>query len=241
MCAKLLQLCPILCDPVDGSPPGSSVHGFSWQEYWSALPFPSPRLGVVSKVTQSCLTLCDPMDCSLPGSSVHGIFQARVLEWAAISFSRGSSQPRDQTRVSSIADRRFTIWATKGLNYRSSKCIFNSGYFQLMMGLSEHNPIISWGRSLLWLAGVGWCPQFLPHGTSNKFCIQIHLLGIQSPCFRVTCFSGVLQMDFCYWYTPRVNNNWLSCKIRDLWNILYVVSGSRFFTKEIMLRCRMSL
>ena len=53
------------------------------------------------------------MDCSLPGSSVHGIFQARVLEWVAISFSRGSSQPRDQTQVSSIADRYFTVWATR--------------------------------------------------------------------------------------------------------------------------------
>ena len=46
-------------------------------------------------LAQSCLTLCDPMDCSLPGSSVHEIFQAIVLEWIAISFSRGSSQPRD--------------------------------------------------------------------------------------------------------------------------------------------------
>ena len=45
---------------------------------------------------QSCLTLCDPMDHSPPDSSVHGIFQARRLEWAAISFSRGTSQPRDQ-------------------------------------------------------------------------------------------------------------------------------------------------
>ena len=44
-----------------------------------------------SEVTQSCPTLCDPMDCSLPGSSLHGILQARVLEWVAISFSRGSS------------------------------------------------------------------------------------------------------------------------------------------------------
>ena len=44
-----------------------------------------------SEVAQSCLTLCDPMDCSPPGFSVHGIFQARVLEWVAISFSRGSS------------------------------------------------------------------------------------------------------------------------------------------------------
>ena len=62
--------------------------------------------------SQSCLTLCDPVDCSLPVSSVHGIFQARVLEWVAISFSRGSSQPRDQTWVSHTAGRHFTIWAT---------------------------------------------------------------------------------------------------------------------------------
>ena len=47
-------------------------------------------------VSQSCPTLCDPMDCSPPGSSVHGILQARILEWVAIPFSRGSSQPRDQ-------------------------------------------------------------------------------------------------------------------------------------------------
>ena len=53
---------------------------------------------------KSCLTLCDPMElCSLPGSSVHGIFQARILEWAAISSSRGSSQPRDRTNVSFIS------------------------------------------------------------------------------------------------------------------------------------------
>ena len=56
-----------------------------------------------SKVVQSCPTLYDPMDCSLPGSSVHGIFQARILEWVAISFSRGSSRPRDHTWVSRIA------------------------------------------------------------------------------------------------------------------------------------------
>ena len=66
----------------------------------------------VSEVAQLCLTLCDPMDCSLPGSSVHGIFQAIVLEWIAISFSRWSSQPRDRTWVSRIIDRCFTIWAT---------------------------------------------------------------------------------------------------------------------------------
>ena len=62
-----------------------------------------------SEVAQSCLTLCDPMDGSVPESSVHGIFQARVLDWVAISFSRGSSQPRDQTRVSRIVGRCFTV------------------------------------------------------------------------------------------------------------------------------------
>ena len=98
--------------------------GFSKQEYWSGSPLPSPGdlpyLGIEprspalqadalpselqgkseSEVTQLCLTLYDFMDCSLPGSSVHGIFQARILEWVAISFSRGSSQPRNQTQVS---------------------------------------------------------------------------------------------------------------------------------------------
>ena len=62
-----------------------------------------------SEIAQSCLTLHDPMDCSLPGSSVHGIFQARVLEWVAVFFSRRSSQSRDQTQVSHIAGRRFAI------------------------------------------------------------------------------------------------------------------------------------
>ena len=61
-----------------------------------------------SEVAQSCLTLCDPMDCTLTGSSVHGIFQAIVLEWIAIPFSRGSSQPRARTQVSRIVDRLFT-------------------------------------------------------------------------------------------------------------------------------------
>ena len=65
-----------------------------------------------SEVAQSCPTLCDPMDCNLSGSSVHGIFQARVLEWIAISFSKGSSQPRNRTQVSRIAGRPFTVWAT---------------------------------------------------------------------------------------------------------------------------------
>ena len=71
------------------------------------------KLQARQAITQSCPTLCNPMDCSLPGFSVHGVFQARVLEWVAISFSRGSSCPRDPTQVFCIAGRRFTLWATK--------------------------------------------------------------------------------------------------------------------------------
>ena len=61
------------------------------------------------EVAQSCPTLCDPVDCSLPGSSVHEILQARILERVAISFSRGSSRPRDRTWVSCIGGKRFNL------------------------------------------------------------------------------------------------------------------------------------
>ena len=71
----------------------------------------------ISEVAQSCLTLCFPMDCNLPCSSIHGIFQARVLEWVAISFSRGSFRPRDRTQVSYIVGRHFTVWGTREDSY----------------------------------------------------------------------------------------------------------------------------
>ena len=70
--------------------------GFSRQEHWSGLPFPSPmhESENESEVAQWCPTLSDPMDCSPPGSSVHGIFQAGVLEWGAIAFSFGKLRLR---------------------------------------------------------------------------------------------------------------------------------------------------
>ena len=64
-------------------------------------------------VAQSCPTLCDPMDGSPPSSSLHGILQARILKWVMISFCRGSSWPRGQTKVSHIAGRLFTVWDTR--------------------------------------------------------------------------------------------------------------------------------
>ena len=69
--------------------------------------------------TQSCMTLCDPMDCSLPGSSVHEILQARTLEWVAMPFSRGSSQPRDRTYVSCFTGRYFYHLSHQGSPFLS--------------------------------------------------------------------------------------------------------------------------
>ena len=85
--------------------------GWVFCKFSSFLPFFFFVFEREREVAQSCLTLCNPMGCSLPGSSVHGIFQAIVLEWIAISFSKGSSQPRDRTQVSCIVDRHFTVWA----------------------------------------------------------------------------------------------------------------------------------
>ena len=85
----------------------------------------------ISEVAQLCLTLCDPMNyCSPAGSSIHGSFQATVLEWVAISFSRGSSQPRDQTQVSQISGRRFTVWATREKQNSNQSKIGVDHYFK---------------------------------------------------------------------------------------------------------------
>ena len=91
--AKSLQLCPTLCDPIDGSPPGSRPWDSPGKNTGVGCHFLLQCMKVKSEseVAQSCLTLSDPMDCSLPGSSAHGTFQARVLEWIASAFSGCSS------------------------------------------------------------------------------------------------------------------------------------------------------
>ena len=96
-----------------------------WHNYVTSFPHPVKFLiseSEVCSLTQSCLTLCDPMDCSLPGSSVHGIFQARILEWVATSFSRESSQPRDRTWVTCVSCIGRWIWDTSTDIYSNSKC-----------------------------------------------------------------------------------------------------------------------
>ena len=133
---EVAQLCPTLCNPMDSRLPGSSAHGIFQARVleWGAIAFSAcwyiyfkitnkhifPQQNNISekswtvfkvlqislkvKVTQSCPTFCDPVDYT-----VHGILQARILEWVAFPFSRGSSQARDQTQVSHIAGGFFTI------------------------------------------------------------------------------------------------------------------------------------
>ena len=86
--AKSLQSCLTLCDPIDGSPPGSPVLGILQARTleWVAISFSNAWKWKV-KVKSLSPTLRDPMDCRLPGSSIHGILQGRVLEWGAIAFS----------------------------------------------------------------------------------------------------------------------------------------------------------
>ena len=106
-----VQLCATPQTVAHQAPPSL---GFSRQEHWSGLPSPSPMCE--SEVTQLCLTLSDPMDCSPPGSSVHGIFQARVLEWVAIAFSKMTNldsvlKSRDITLPTKVHIVKVTVYS----------------------------------------------------------------------------------------------------------------------------------
>ena len=98
--AKSHQSCPTLCDPVDGSPPGSPVPGILQARKGCHFLLQCMKVKSESEIAQSCPTPSDPMDCSLPGSCVHGIFQARVLEWGAIAFSTGRVRTSKKEKVS---------------------------------------------------------------------------------------------------------------------------------------------
>ena len=97
--SEVAQSCPTLRDPLDCSPPGSSIHGIFQARVleWGAITF-----STAAKSLQSCPTLCDPTDGSPPGSAVPGTLQARTLEWAAISFSnawKGKVKGKSLSRV----------------------------------------------------------------------------------------------------------------------------------------------
>ena len=125
-------------------------------------------------VTQLCTTLCDPMDCSPPVSTVHEVLQASRLEWVAIPFSRGSSQPRDQTRVACFAG-----WFFYHLSHQGS-------------------PILGWVNQKTYLEAK-WsrlCVS-LDRSRNQLLCTQAHWLAVRSmshkPCGCSLAFPGWLQ------------------------------------------------
>ena len=87
------------------------------------------------------------MDCSPPGSSVHGIFQTRILDWVAISFSSGSSQPRDWTQISRIVGRRFIVWATREVSTKQEKKWRLVAFLPLGVGMSGNIKVDLWPRA----------------------------------------------------------------------------------------------
>ena len=94
-------------------------------------------------VAQLCRTLCNPLDCSLSGSSVHGISQARILEWVAISLSRGTSRSRDQTWVSRIGRWILYHWATWIAHLAHTKYLINNNSVLTITNLGYYHTFVS--------------------------------------------------------------------------------------------------
>ena len=128
-------------------------------------------------VAQSCPTLCVHIDCNPPGSSVHhGILQARILEWVAIPFSRGSSWPRDQTQVSCSADRFFTISAIRGI---ITHIIYNVYITYTWRRQWHPTPVLSPGKSHgrgAWWATVHGAAKSRTQLSDFTFCFHFHAL-----------------------------------------------------------------
>ena len=176
-------------------------------------------------VMQSCPTLCNPMFCSPPGSSAHGVLQARILEWVATSFSRGSSRPRDLTQVSCIADRFFTSWATReapGSEYLPCaryfiRCWVIWGFkkiaFPSIEALTEkeNNLMESWSCCF---SSICLHPTVLCYNSPQvPLASQIIpiLFPLQAPLFpsipqMLVCFHALYFVFFSLWYSysPRV-------------------------------------
>ena len=115
-------------------------------------------------VAQSCLTFCNPMDCSWPGFSDDGILKARILEWVAIPFSRGSSWPKDQTWVSCTIGRFLIIWATRRRSDLAGEV------FHLLVGGRPVNN-----------AYYDWASAYCPFNSVNLCFMYFKLLWVHTP------------------------------------------------------------
>ena len=133
---------------------------------------------------------CDPMDCSPTGSSVHGVFEARVLEWVAISFSRRSSQHRDRTWVSCIVGRRFTVWASgKSLKWLCSP-------YCLPVTLRGYRSLILYMKGLRCREGL-WqtcCFKAITSRNETRAYFPVFILGPQSVSTKPRCFQKYMSI-----------------------------------------------
>ena len=145
------------------------------------------------KVAQSCPTFCDPMYCSLPGSSIHGILQARILEWGAMTSSRGSFPPRDRTWTSHIAGRFFTVRAPCGecMLDKEEKERGTQGRSKAQIQVRQNCQMVQVSVNILCPAGVPLSYSWIP--TSPRF--------LQTPAeiyffYAPLLFSTATKMSF---------------------------------------------
>ena len=157
------------------------------------------------KSLQSCLTLCDLMECSLPGTPLHGILQARILKWIAMPSSRGSSQPKDQTRISYVSCiGRWVLY---------HQCHLGSPHTSLCFPKSIHLEIWqTWTKQLaVWVIKLKVLqkqfPYHLLHTRWSKYsilCIPITLYGNV-----IVKFSYIFSKYHIWDFIKYFNMHWL--------------------------------
>ena len=177
------------------------------------------------------------MDCSLPGSSVHQVSQARILEWVAIPFSRGSSQPRDRTGVSCIAGGFFTVWATREVQESLLHITLYTGsrrnqLLDLFLILLEKQSV----RTVLWKSSLKqYCDFKVVNPWLSKGCHHAKLLGNRLSCYTS---EGLLRL----WGFPSIFKDCAPPSHRDtMW--LITPKGNRpfffFFFFNLAMLCGM--
>ena len=151
-------------------------------------------------VTQSHPTLCDHVDYSLPGSSVHRTLQARILEWVAISFSRGSSWLRDLVQVSFIADRFFTVWVTfRFSSVQSLSRLWLQPHESQHSRPPVHHQLPEFTQTHVHWVGDVWLPTVMP-SSHLILCRPLFLLSPIPPIIRVFSNESTLPMRWPkYW------------------------------------------
>ena len=193
------------------------------------------------------------MDCRRPGSSVHGIFQAWIWEWVAISFSRGSSRPRDRTQVSCIVSRHFTVWATReacsclvGFSIVQQDLIISKGWYLLKFRIS---PFL-WVGVLLTLF---WPSHHCISGildTSNlslmlhKSWLPVHWCWIRIWRQRLqeiekSSFSPCQAKGKCSMLAPQPNTRWIIKKTTEFQKNIYFcfIDYAKAFDVWITINC----